>query len=326
MNIYKNLNVLKNCKSVCILTHIQPDADAFSSAIVLRDFLKNHFKISIVDIFAESDIIPDNYFPILEKVHINKKLKNYNTAIMIDCPNTTRLGIYNSLFTNAKYRIVIDHHETNLKEGNINIVEKVSSTCEIIYNILNYFKFEISNKNKGKLYAGIITDTNNFTVGKITSKTFEIASKFEKSINREAIYNNFLANNSLKNMQLLSLAIQNTVTFDHNQIIISHITHEEATRFKATFEDYYGIINRLATINTAKLICFIKPKDSSYYVGMRAKQGANVAEIAKKNGGGGHIGAAAFISNKSLKEIEQLILNDFREELFKLPIKKDNIF
>ena len=245
---------------------------------------------------------------------------------MMDAPNSERLGIYQTMFQNAKLKVVIDHHATNKNEGKINIVEKVSSTCEIVYSILKHFNYNISASNQGKLYAGIITDTNNFTVGNITKKTFEIASEFENNINREDIYNHFLANNSFKNMQLLALAIQNAVTFDHNQIIITHITHEEAQKYKATFEDFYGIINRLATINTAKLVCFIKPNNNNYYVGMRGRKGSNVANIAKKFNGGGHIGAAAFISNQSLNEIEQLILTEFRKELKRAPKYRPKIF
>jgi len=326
MKSYTKLNVLKNTKSVCVLTHINPDADALCSSMVLRSFLMSYFKITKIDIFAECSGIPNNYLSILGNIKLNKEPKNYDVAIMLDCPNTDRLGIYKYLFEKSKTKIVIDHHSTNIYEGDINIVENVSSTCEIIYSLFKHFKQEISVENQGKLYAGIITDTNNFTVGSITPKTFKIASEFSPNIEREAIYNNFLANNSLKNMQLLSLAIQNTVTFDHGQIIISHITHEEAHNYKATFEDYYGIINKLATINSAKYICFIKPKDNLYYVGMRGRKGANVSTIAKTNGGGGHIGAAAFTSDKSLREIEELILTAFRNELTNLRPIKDKLF
>ena len=59
---------------------------------------------------------------------------------------------------------------------------------------------------------------------------------------------------------------------------------------------------------------------------MRGRQGANVATIAKNNGGGGHVGAAAFTSDKSLQEIEQLILTSFRKELLNNPIINEKVF
>ena len=82
-------------------------------------------------------------------------------------------------------------------------------------------------------------------------------------------------------------------------------------------------MNKISSINTAKLSCLIKPKNNAYYVSMRAKEGYNVASIAKAYGGGGHIGSAAFMSNKPLKEIEQIILTEFRKQLYSFkPISK----
>ena len=45
MTKYSQLEELKNAKSVCIISHIDPDADALSSMVVFRDFIKSHFKI-----------------------------------------------------------------------------------------------------------------------------------------------------------------------------------------------------------------------------------------------------------------------------------------
>jgi len=326
MKNYSKLQILNGVKSICLLTHMQPDADALSSTIVFREFLKKHFNVSKVDIFSECSNVPENCLPILNRVKVNNKPTNYQVAIMMDCPNSDRLGEYKLLFDKSKTKIVIDHHATNQYQGDVNIVEFVSSTCEIIYSILKHFKFQISNENKGKLYAGLITDTNNFTVGNITPITFKIANEFAPHINRELIYKNFLANNTLKNLQLLSLAIQNTVTFEHGQIIISHITQEQANQYRANFDDCHSIVNELATINSAKLVCFIRPKENGYYVSLRGRQKANVSRIAKKYNGGGHIGAAAFISDKSLMELEQIILNEFREELTKIPKQSEKIF
>ena len=315
MKTYENLNQLKNTKSVCLIAHIEPDPDALASMVVFRDFLKSYFKIKKVDIFAEHQSMSDNLKEILETVKINPNCSNYETAIMMDCPNTDRLGIYKPLFEQAKHKIVIDHHATNNNDGEINIVDICSSTCEIVYSIIKYFRYQLSTAQQGKLYAGIITDTNNFSVGAIKNRTFEIVGEFAENIDREAIYKAFLANNTQKSMQLLSIAIQNIVSFEHGQIIITHITLEDAERHKAQHIDMCGIVNQIASINSAKLICFIEPRNNKYYVSMRAKRGYDVSQIAKSNGGGGHIGAAAYISDKSLKETEQQILQDFRENL-----------
>ena len=63
------------------------------------------------------------------------------------------------------------------------------------------------------------------------------------------------------------------------------------------------------------LVCFIYPRASKYYVSLRARQGYDASKIAKNNGGGGHLGAAAFETELDFNEIEQKILKEFMEEI-----------
>ncbi|MBE5741163.1 MAG: hypothetical protein E7351_01345 [Clostridiales bacterium] len=326
MKKYKYLNILSNSSSVCLISHIEPDADALSSMVVFREFLMKHLGIKVVDIFAECEELNDESLEILGKVKINKAMRNYHTAIMIDSPNLDRIGKYASLYEKAKLKIVIDHHQTNNLDGEINIVENVSSTCEIIYSILETFDYPISKENQGKLYAGIITDTNNFTVGNFGKRTFKICSEIIENIDNNKIYRRFLAKNSQKSMNLLSLAIQNLISMDHGRILLSHITKEQAYNYKAVANDFSGIINNLSTINPSLLVCFIYPRDNTYYVSMRSKPGYDISQFAKLNGGGGHSGAAAFLSNKSIHEIEETVLQEFRKLLENTTFKTDKLF
>ena len=326
MNTYDKINILNQSKRVCLIGHIEPDPDALASMITLKDFIKEFFKIETIDLFAETKQLSANAKLILESEPLNPTIIEYDTAIMVDSPSKERIGKFLSLFERAKTKIVIDHHATNMFSGDINIVEICSSTCEIVYSICNHFNHKISKTNQGKLYAGLIADTNNFSVGEISKRTFEVASNLCENINRAEIYSTFLASNSLKNMQMLAIAIQNLTTYENNQIIISYISHEQAIRYNATHNDLFGIVNELAGITNSKLVCFIEPKENKYYVSMRAKKGYDVSSVAKENGGGGHIGAAAFLTDKDLTDISSIILKLFSKQINEINIEKQKLF
>ena len=178
MKNYEELNIIKNVKSICLISHIEPDPDAISSLVILKEFLEQHFSIPNVDIFAEYSTLSEQLQEILGANILNKPdVKNYDVAIMLDCPNSDRLGKFKPMFDKADLKIAIDHHATNNFCCQINIVEFCSSTCEIIYALTNFFNYNLTAQQKGKLYAGIITDTNNFTVGQVSSRTFSIISQ-----------------------------------------------------------------------------------------------------------------------------------------------------
>ncbi len=321
MNKYKNLNMLRKAKKVCLIGHIEPDPDAISSMVVLSEFIRDHFKIGHIDLFGETVQLSNNLYSILGEKELIQNVNSipheltFDTVVMMDCPNTDRLGVFKPLFEKASQTIVIDHHATNDFSGDLNIVEICSSTCEIVSAILYDFKYNITDSQMGKLYAGMITDTNNFSVGEIKERTFQIAGQFVEHINRDEIYKTYMANTSLKNLKVLSMAIENISSYENDQILITHIDHKTATENMITKNDLCGLINKIATVSTAKLVCFVEPRDNSYYVSMRAKKGFNVAKIAKTHNGGGHVGAAAFSTDLNITEIEKIILADFKKEL-----------
>lgn len=308
---YEKLTCLSKSKNVCIISHLNADTDALCGMVCLREFLLSHFDKLNVFLATDTDSIQSNYLPILEGVELNKIPEDIDTAIAIDCPNVNRLGKYGELFLNAKTKIVIDHHLTTTKFGDINIIEINSSSCEIVYNIMKEFNFAISNQILGKLYAGIITDTMNFTVGTLTDITYEIASLASKNIDIQAVYDNFLNHHSMINMKLLAESISNLESYCDGKINISFIRPKIFKKLNATFDEYMGIINRLSSIQNNLMTCLIQPKGNVFYVSMRGKRGYNVGAIAKKYGGGGHAGAAAFDSNLKLKDIKRIILKEF---------------
>ncbi|MBR1987506.1 MAG: DHH family phosphoesterase [Clostridia bacterium] len=315
MHNYELISSLTDAKNICIIGHLNADTDALCSMYCLREFLISRLQNVNIVLATDTDSLQSNYLAILENTPINALIDDIDTAISIDCPNIGRLGKFSNIFTQAKTKIVIDHHQTNNYFGDINIVENNSSSCEIIYNIMKFYNYEISNEILGRLYAGIITDTMNFTVGELTDTTFEIASLASKRVDTQSIYDNFLNHHSATNMKLLAEAINNIKSFNDGKIIISYIRPKLVKKLKASFDEYTGIINRLSSIQNNFMTCLIEPKDNIFYVSLRGKRSYNVGEIAKKYGGGGHAGAAAFDSNLSLKKIKKLILNEFTKIL-----------
>lgn len=309
-----NLDIIKSLKtekSICIIGHIDPDADALASMTVLKDFLTNEYKIPVVDIFAETNQVQENCLFMLNGHTINQKENAYDIAIAVDSPNVDRLGKYAELFKNAKNKIIIDHHDTNTNFGDYNIVGKASSTSEIIFNLLDSLNYNFSTSNYENIYAGIITDTNNFTTPNLTETTFLVASKIIKKINYIKIYDNFFSNYSLNSAKLLSFALKNVISLKNNKILISYLNKKHFKKSKTNQNNITGIVNKISTISGNLLTCLIFIKDKNYYVSLRAKNGYNVANIAKKFGGGGHVGAAGFLSNLPIRKIIKIIKNEF---------------
>jgi len=278
----------------------------------LKNFLKSKINAEI-DLFASCEDVVANCKHLIENENFNiTPKKQYDLAIAVDSTTSDRLYEYQNLFKTAKSTIVIDHHSTNPKFGDTNIIESTSSTCEIIYKILEFNNYKFTTLDYEFLYSGIITDTGNFTNPSTNEETHVIAGKICKHINISKIYNNFFSNFSLINMKLFAYAINNIKSYQDNKIIISNIPQNILNKYNATNNDLTGIVNRLTQIDNNVLTCFIQPKGNNLnYISLRSKNGYNISIVAKKYGGGGHVGASGFISSLSQDEIITQIKSDF---------------
>ena len=73
---------------------------------------------------------------------------------------------------------MIDHHKNPRKFADLEFsYSEISSTCEIVYNIIQHLDPLLINKISTCLYTGIMTDTGSFKYPSTTFKTHKIISK-----------------------------------------------------------------------------------------------------------------------------------------------------
>lgn len=104
--------------------------------------------------------------------------------ITVDVPNLNSLGpIYteNQSEFQGKTIVNIDRHLINNNFGTVNLVNKqISSTSELIYQVIRDLGAEIDKDLATNLYNGILSATNNFSSYSVNQQTFEAAAELMK--------------------------------------------------------------------------------------------------------------------------------------------------
>ncbi|MBE7076522.1 MAG: hypothetical protein E7374_01370 [Clostridiales bacterium] len=313
MNYKRLLKVFKNKDKVAVVGHKNPDMDAIGSVLVFRDILKEVYGVKTVDVFFDYDRLTDEASESLLGVNVNPPVQDYDIVVRLDSASDAILGTNCDLYKNAKYKVVIDHHDTDDMSGDVNIIEICSSTCEIIYRISKELKYPLSNRQLSLIYSGMVTDTRNFIVGRMNKLTFDIVGEISERINISEISRKFVNTTSWITNQLTAIAINNAELINEN-CIISFITREEANSLNADQSSFIGIVNHLANTKGVVFTALILPEENYFKISMR-RDGIdfNVGEFAKKYGGGGHAGASGFTHNGTIEDIKNII----KEELFK---------
>ena len=287
---------------IYICGHIKPDQDSICSSLALAKLLEKLGKKAHVLIENnDTDIINwhDNKSFITSMVVDREYL-----FIALDVNEKKRLGRYEKDFDNASFTINIDHHQDNKNESNFTYSDtKMSSTCEMIYELIEEINIEYLDEYiASHLYSGILNDTNCFS-RRISPRTFIIAQELiNKGINYNHIIQKTLKERTLYEFKALAKLV-NEIEYDdfHYAVIdkkdpvFSDLTHNQIVK---------KIAEDLRTIEGLDVfVLFIKNENT-----ITAKCMSNISENADKIatlfGGGGHKKEAGFtITNKTIEDI-----------------------
>lgn len=305
------LDKIKQAKKIAIFSHIRPDADALCSSFALKNLIKYNFEDKFVDVFNDGPI-GDLYDQILKDEVINpKQYQNYDLAFVLDCPTLERIGNCKDIIKNIPTIINIDHHETNNKFGDINIVTPLSSsTCELVYIMARGHKMNVNSTIAKQLYQGIITDTNCFSSFNTTGLTHKVASELCKyKFDSNAIKRYYFKNNSLTKTKLITTALSSLKLYKGAKFITMKIPYKTFEETGATFDDTLGIVDNGINIGDSEASAIlIESEPNKIHISLRSKGNINVGEVAKALGGGGSATVAAYQSKDDIKEAEKKLV------------------
>lgn len=309
---------LTNANKIAIFSHINPDADALCSSFALKNIIRNNFEYKFVDVFVDGEL-GELYDPILRNEVINPvPYASYDLAVVLDCPNTSRIGKFEEMMKNIPFVINLDHHSTNTRFGQINYVsDKISSTCELVFLLAKKCALELNNTIAKELYQGIITDTNCFTSLSLARTSHRVLDELlGYKFNADLIKEYYFKNNTKAKTKLLAKTLNTIKYYKNGTISIMEIPYSDFEKCGATFEDTLGIVDQGANIEGVKVSAILIEKEpEKVYVSLRGKGEIPVGEIAKHFGGGGNETQAAFQFQGPLKDISKSFTDFIKDEV-----------
>ncbi len=325
MRMNSILEVISSEQTIAISGHIKPDGDCFGSTMALYCYLKQEFPERQIDLYLE--MIPNSFrfFSLTEEIKTKDRVGDtisemppYDLFISLDCGSPDRLGFVEGVFEKAKRTINIDHHISNVNFGDINhVVPYASSTCEVIYDLLE--ESRLTNEMAEALYLGIVHDTGVFKYSNTSRHTMEIAGKLmERGIPFSKIIDETFYEKSYTQNLLIGRCMLDSTLFFDGQVIATHLEQATIEEYGANPQELEGIVDQLRVTRGIDVAIFIhEMATGEYKVSLRAnnRDVVDVSKIAVHFGGGGHIKAAGCTMKGTYKEIYDKLLEQIKEQL-----------
>lgn len=308
---------LEGITSVAIAGHIRPDGDCVGSALAVYNYIETYFPEIEVELYLEE--IP-NIFKFLTNAHriqhLCRRDKKVDLFIVVDCGDASRLGAFLPMFQQAKRTFCVDHHISNESFADVNYIDPaVSSASELIFDLME--EERITKSIAECIYLGMVHDTGVFQYSSTTSKTMNIAGRLmDLGIDFSKIIEDTFYAKTFEQNQVLGQILLDARLCLGEKCIVSQIDHEQMQRFHVLPKHLEGVVSQLRVTKDVEVAVFLYQTDaSSYKVSLRSKRMVNVAQIATKFGGGGHVRAAGAEMKGTCKEIETKIIAEIAKQL-----------
>jgi phosphoesterase RecJ-like protein len=313
------LDLIKANQSFLVVSHENPDCDALGStiamALVLRELGKD------VTMY-NADGVPEHlrFLPECSGIadFLGGVTDEVDVVMLLDCADVSRPGkefenfILKKDFTFA----IVDHHATNDTGSEYCLVdENASSTGVILYRMIKRLGIPISPDVAECLFSTIVGDTGSFRYSNTCSETFTIAADLvDRGADPEKISRFIYDNEPLKKVMLRTLAM-NTLEVT-GEIAFLHVSSEMFRQTGTEKEHTEGLVSMARSIEGVEVAVFLRQEsDLGWKVSLRSKEYVDVAQIARRYGGGGHRKAAGCVISAPLATIKRRLQSSIQEAM-----------
>lgn len=310
--------ILAGKRSVALGGHVRPDGDCVGSCMGMYLYLKECYPSLEVDVYLEK--IPDSLHILQGTDDIKHEIpaKDYDLFICLDCADLGRLGFSAPLYESAKETLCIDHHVSNKSFADSNyIVPDASSTCELVYDLLELEKISVACAEC--LYVGIVHDTGVFQYPCTAPETMEAAAQLlRKGVDgNRLIYHTFYEKTYVQT-QILGKALLESMLVLDRQCIVSYVTAKELRFFEAVPADLDSIVSQLRYTKGCEVAIFLYELEFQVFkVSLRSGSKVDVSRVAQYFGGGGHMRAAGLTMKGTAHDVITNVLEQVALQLEK---------
>ena len=313
--------VLREATTVAIACHVNPDPDALGSTLGLSNHLRGMGKTTICSFPNEPFELPrwiDSLPGADALVPPDDMPKQPLVMVTCDVASMDRLAMLAPNAVRSNQLIWIDHHVSNEGLGSIPLIDPAaSSTCEMVWRLLERLGGDVTVETAACLYAGLVTDTGRFQYQSVTPSTIRVAAQLrEFPFDHTRLVQALYEDNSLAYLRVLAVALERATLEEDDDLVWTYLTQTDLAEAGVEPNEVDDLIDVVRTAREADVTAVLKQqRDGRFKVSLRSKGSHDVATVASSFGGGGHRLAAGYTSTVALADTVERLRIALREPI-----------
>lgn len=298
---------IDRAQRILLLTDERIDGDTIGSTLGMFHILSEMGKD--VTVFSPQPIHATlEFLPGTEVIRRDDGVFNgaeYDLVLIFDCSDGEYIKEFLPKLKAEAPLIVFDHHATNPRYGTLNLVEdQAASTADVVWRFVQQADYPVNQEAAQCILTGICTDTSVFSTSNTTVACLDAAHELSKhGAKLQEIVRNTMMNKSVPALKLWGIAFERLHQNSQFDAVATAIKKKDLEKLKVDQEDLQGLSNFLnAMVEGAETVLVLYEREDGSVKGSLRSHNRNVADLAQKYGGGGHIRAAGFVVEKATLE------------------------
>lgn len=304
-------------RRLALIAHVSPDGDTVGATLAMR--------LAFLKLGKDVDVICDGEMPgnigyltgIGAFIHPEQATGHYDAAVAVDVSSEDRLGAAKAVFDAADAHLVVDHHATNTRFGDVNLVRAgESSTCLLAYELIRAMGVTLTPDIATCLMTGMSTDTGHFQYQSTSPETFEAAAELLRAgVDLSLMTRRLYRTQPMARLRLTQRVYQKMRFVLGGQIGVIALTREDFALTQTTPDEADGLVNRALEVEGVRMALLASEREDGVKMSLRAVEPDNVAQIAVAFGGGGHALAAGCLLQGSVDEAVERMIDEMAKRL-----------
>ncbi len=276
-----------------IATHVNPEGDAIGSMLALALALEEHgVQVTCYD----RDGVPENnrFLPTADRVVTALPAALPPCIVIVDADRLERADLTPEQFPDAQLFVRVDHHVSREPDlGPALVSTRAAATGELVFALLPSLGATLTPEIATCLQTALMVDTGRFSYTNTTPDTLHIAAELlAAGADVPAIVDNIWGSMPYAALRLQGAALSALQHSADGRVAWAVLRHADFLAAEATPEDTEGIIDLVRVTRGAEVALLFSEKRGTVRVSLRSAGHVDVAALARRFGGGGHVKAA----------------------------------
>lgn len=308
------LSALRDADEVALACHVGPDGDALGSMLALGAALRTLGKRVVASWGGEPFQLPASY-AFLPAVELLVPPQRFPAAprllVTFDTGSADRLGSLRDRVPAAACCLVVDHHASNTRYGDLHLVDPAAAaTAVLVAELVDRLGVPLDQEIAAPLYTGLVTDTGSFKYSATTPSVHQLAARLlATGIRHDLISRAIYDTAPFRYVRLLGTACARAVLepaeVGGRGLAWTVVAARELADAGLGLADVEGVIDVLRVAQEAEVAVVLKgdPLEGGWKVSTRSKGAVDVGAVCTGLGGGGHRFAAGFSTGQAPEQV-----------------------